>query len=285
MGHHSALYVRIPEGAPREQFFQRVREVLAQTGNRHEVRLYRVAPWVEVLSPRSQALWHTVDLVSGQGQCEAVALEEQTDAGTLYYRRAVGGRLARELKYSRLYTREGPTTQGSVSVSGQPEPWEAEVFAHAGMQGPAPVWSRDTQEGQRSWHDLPPVDTARAFRIITRALGLPVGEGLSPGDGIEQSVVLPATRRSPEDRWFDVTAGPPSRCSVVGVAAVLAAFVWMAVGGVTPLHGGTWAALPLAWVGYVVLLRRKSGVIAFGGGFIAMCLTLIAAMPFSRLLH
>jgi hypothetical protein len=284
MGHHSALYVRIPEGVPREHVFQRVRELLAETAGRHEVRLYRVAPWVEVLCPHSEALWHTVTWLSQQGQCETVALEVETGADTLYYRRMVGGRLARELKYSLLYTREGPTKQGSVSASGQPEPWEAEVFTGADTAGPAPVWTRDAQEGERYWHGLAPVDTARGFGLITRALGLPAGDGLGPGDGIEQSVVLPGIRPGVEERG----QRPPGGLSVwsgVGVAAVLAAFVWMAVGGVTPLHGGTWAALPLAWVGYIVLLRRRSGVVAFGGGFIAMCLTLIAAMPFSGLLH
>lgn len=283
MSHHSALYVRIPEGVPREQVFQRVRELLAET-SRHdqEVRLYRVAPWVEVLSPHSEALWQTVNRVSQKGPCEAVALAVQPGADTLYYRRDVGGQLARELKYSR---EAGAARKGWLSTAGQPEPWEAEVFTDEDAPGPAPVWTRDARQGERRWEDVPPVSTARAFGIITRALGLPAGEGLSPGDGVQQSVVIPAIRGGVEERGHRPPGPLFSPWSGVGMAAVLAAFLWMAVGGVTPIHGGTWGALPLAWVGYIVLLRRRSGVVALGGGFIAMCLTLVAAMPLSRLLQ
>ncbi len=284
---HHGLYVRIAAGVPRGQVFQRVRELLAEDGGRYEVRLYRQSRWVEVLCAPSAALWRTVSWLSGQLQGEVVALEARTEPDTLSYHRSVGGQRVRELSF----WFEGGVTRGSgLSMEGQAEPWEEEVFApfEAARPGAPRVWMRDAQQGERHWEDVPvPVGSAaHAFGVMTRELGLPAGEGALRDDVIEQSVVIPGVRPSVEERGQRPPGVRPlSAWGVVGAVAVVAAFLWLAVGGVRPVEGGTWAALLLAWVGYSVLLRRHSGVIAFGGGFIATCLTLIAAIPFSRAPH
>lgn len=286
MDPHLALYVRIPQGLSREQFLQRVREALVEAGP-CELLLYRLSPWVEVRCGASPAFWHTAPWLSGQLQGEVVALAVQAHTESLHYQRAVGGRLVRELEL----TRSGDAgEQGELNVAGAPETWEAEALAplEAALSARPWVWARDAREGERQWKqvEVPAGSAGRAAGTLTRVLGLPLAEGALPGDGVQESVFIPAVRPGVEERGHRPPgAQPPSALGLVGLAAVVAAFVWMAVAGVTPIGGGTWAALPLAWVGYIALLRRHSGVIAFGGGFIATCLTLVAAIPFSRLLH